>query len=118
MKIVGEGKLLRIFIGEADRYQGHPLYEAIVHKARELGLAGATAWRGIESFGAGSRIHTARILRLSEDLPIIIEIVDSEEKIQQFLPVLEEMLEASGGGGLVTLEKAQVIRYAPGRTTA
>lgn len=118
MKIVGEGKLLRIFIGEADRYQGHLLYEAIVRKARELGLAGATAWRGIESFGAGSRIHTARILRLSEDLPIIIEIVDSEEKIQQFLPVLEEMLEASGGGGLVTLEKAEVIRYAPGRTTA
>lgn len=117
MKITGEGKLLRIFVGEADRYGGRPLYEAIVHKARELGLAGATVWRGIESFGARSRIHTAKILRLSEDLPIIIEIVDTEEKIRAALPVLDEMLESSGGGGLVTLEKAEVIRYTPGTST-
>jgi PII-like signaling protein len=115
MKIAAQGKLLRIFVGEADRYAGRPLYEAIVHKAREIGLAGATVWRGIESFGAGSRIHTARILRLSEDLPIIIEIVDSEEKIRQALPIFDEMLEGSGGGGLVTLEAAEVIRYTPGK---
>jgi len=114
MKIQGEGKLLRIFVGEADRVSGRPLYEAIVLKARELGLAGATVWRGIESFGAGSRIHTARILRLSEDLPIVIEIVDSEEKIRSALPDFEAMIEASGGGALITLEKAEVIRYTPG----
>lgn len=114
MKITGEGKLLRVFVGEADRVHGRPLYEAIVYRARELGLAGATVWRGIESFGAGSRIHSARILRLSEDLPIVIEIVDSEEKIRAAMPAIEELIEASGGGGLVTLEKAEVIRYAPG----
>ncbi|GIW43727.1 MAG: hypothetical protein KatS3mg077_1009 [Candidatus Binatia bacterium] len=115
MKISGEGKLLRIFVGEADRAAGRPLYEAIVRKAREIGLAGATVWRGIESFGAGSRIHTARILRLSEDLPIVIEIVDSEDKIRSALPLLEELIEASGGGALVTLEKAEIIRYTPGK---
>lgn len=114
MKITGEGKLLRIFVGEADRVHGRPLYEAIVLKARELGLAGATAWRGIEGFGAGSRIHSARILRLSEDLPIVIEIVDSEEKIRAAMPAIEELIELSGGGGLVTLEKAEVIRYTSG----
>ncbi len=114
MRIIGEGKLLRIFVGEADRAHGRPLYEAIVLKAREMGLAGATVWRGIESFGAGSRIHSARILRLSEDLPIVIEIVDSEEKIRAAMPAIEELIEASGGGGLVTLEKAEIIRYTPG----
>jgi hypothetical protein len=115
MKITGSGKLLRIFVGEADRAEGRPLYEAIVLKARELGLAGATVWRGIEGYGAGSRIHTARILRLSEDLPILIEIVDSEEKIRAALPHFDALIEASGGGGLVTLEHAEVIKYrAPG----
>lgn len=116
MKFEGEGKLLRIFVGEADRCHGQALYEALVRKARELGLAGATAWRGLEGYGAGSRIHTAKILRLSEDLPIVIEIVDSDEKIRAALPALEALIEQSGGGGLVTLEAAEVIRYTPGQS--
>ena len=115
MKITGEGKLLRIFLGESDRYQGRPLYEAIVLKARELGLAGATVWRGIEGYGARSHIHTAKILRLSEDLPVLVEIVDTEEKIRAALPVLDEMMEAAGSGGLITLERAEIIKYTHGR---
>ena len=111
MKIEGEGKLLRVFIGESDRCDGRPLFEAIVRKARELGLAGATVWQGIEGYGARSRIHTAKILRLSEDLPVIVEIVDSEDKIRSLLPALDAMLEAAGGGGMITLEKAEIIRY-------
>src|SRR5215475_3781906 len=111
MKIEGEGKRLRVFIGESDRYQGSTLYEAIVRKARELGLAGATVWQGIEGFGARSRIHTAKILRLSEDLPIIVEIVDSADKIRALLPHIDAMMEAAGSGGLVTLEKAEIIKY-------
>jgi PII-like signaling protein len=111
---IGEGKLLRIFVGESDRSHGRPLYEVIVRKARELGLAGATVWRGVEGFGARSRIHTAKILRLSEDLPVIIEIVDSDEKIRAALPALDALIEAAGGGGLVTLEKAEVIKYSHG----
>jgi hypothetical protein len=118
MKIVGEGKLLRIFIGESDRCHGRPLYEALVEKARALGLAGATVWRGIEGYGARSRIHTAKILRLSEDLPIIVEIVDSEDKIRAALPDLDAMIEASGSGGLVTLEKAEIIKYSHGNEKA
>jgi hypothetical protein len=117
MKITGDGKLLRIFVGESDRCGGQPLYEAIVRKARELGLAGATVWRGIEGYGAASRIHTAKILRLSEDLPIIIEIVDTEEKIRNALPALDALMEAAGGGGLVTLEKAEIIKYTHGRSS-
>jgi len=113
---IGEGKLLRIFIGESDRCDGQPLYEALVKKARALGLAGATVWRGIEGYGARSRIHTAKILRLSEDLPVILEIVDSEEKIRAALPDLDAMIEASGNGGLVTLEKAEIIKYTHGHT--
>ena len=101
--------LLRIFIGESDRHEHRPLYEAIVLKAREAKLAGATVLRGPMGFGAASRIHTTKILRLSMDLPIVIEIVDSEEKIRGFLPTLEGMI----GGGLVTLEKVQVIQYRP-----
>jgi uncharacterized protein len=116
MKITGDGKLLRIFIGESDRCHGHALYTAIVLKARELGLAGATVWRGIEGFGAASRIHTTKVLRLSEDLPILIEIVDTEEKILAAMPAFDALMEASGGGGLVTLEKAEIIRYTTGRT--
>lgn len=99
--------MLRIFIGESDRYKHQPLYEAIVMKARELQLAGATVLRGPMGFGKSSRLHTAKILRLSMDLPIVIEIVESEEKVNAFLPVLDEMM----GGGLVTLEKAKVIHY-------
>lgn len=107
MKIPENGKLLRVFIGESDRWGHRPLYEAIVLKARELGLAGATALRGPIGFGASSRLHTAKILRLSEDLPMIIEIVDSEEKINLFLPHLDKMVLE----GLVTLEDVRVIRY-------
>jgi uncharacterized protein len=114
MKIVGEGRLLRIFIGESDRSHGRPLYEVIVHKAHELGLAGATVWRGVEGFGARSRIHTAKILRLSQDLPVIVEIVDSDDKIRAALPALDALIEAAGGGGLVTLEKAEIIKYSHG----
>src|SRR6187397_508707 len=102
MKIPTDGKLLRIFIGESDRWEGRPLYEAIVARARELGLAGATVWKGYMGFGAHSRVHTASVLRLSEDLPIIIEIVDAPERIEAFLPELDRMVQE----GLVTLERA------------
>ena len=115
MKLEGEGKLLRIFVGEADRYEHKPLYESLVLKARELGLAGATVLRGVESFGAASRIHTAKILRLSEDLPMIVEIVDTEDKINGFTKVAGEMLEASGSGGLITEERAHIIFYSHGK---
>jgi PII-like signaling protein len=107
MHIPSDGYLLRIFIGESDRWQGLPLYEAIVRKAKEDGLAGATVLRGIMGYGAHSRIHTAGILRLSEDLPIVVEIVDAREKIDRFTAEIDAML----GDGLVTLEKAQVIHY-------
>ncbi len=107
MKLDGDGMLLRIFIGELDKWHHQPLYEAIVLKARELGLAGATVLRGPMGFGARSRLHTAKVLRLSEDLPVIIEIIDKEEKLNAFLPELDQML----GDGLVTLEKVRVIRY-------
>jgi uncharacterized protein len=107
MKISEEGQLLRIFIGESDKWEGKPLYEALVLKAREMGLAGATMLRGLMGYGAASRVHTAKILRLSEDLPIIVEIVDSQEKIASFLPIIDEMIQE----GLVTLERVQVILY-------
>jgi PII-like signaling protein len=107
MKISEEGQMLRIFIGESDRWEGKPLYEALVLKAREMGLAGATMLRGLMGYGAASRIHTAKILRLSEDLPVIVEIVDSQEKIASFLPIIDEMVQE----GLVTLEKVQVLLY-------
>ena len=107
MQIPANAVLLRIFIGENDRHDHHPLYEAVVLKAREQHLAGATVLRGPMGFGHSSRLHTAKILRLSEDLPIVIEIVDSEEKINGFLPVLDGML----GSGLVTLEKVRVLQY-------
>ena len=110
MKIPREGQLLRIFVGESDRWHGKPLFEAVVQEARHQGLAGATVFRGFEGFGAHSRIHTSRILRLSEDLPIVIEIVDAEDKIQAFLPVLDGMVQE----GLVTVEKATVIFYRAG----
>lgn len=106
-RIEGEGKLLRLFIGESDTWHGRPLYQAIVERVRAEGLAGATVLRGIEGFGADSHLHTSRILRLSEDLPVVIEIVDSEAKINSFLPVLDEMMES----GLVTLEAATVLQY-------
>lgn len=114
MQIPRDAMLLRIFIGESDRHDGHPLFEAIVNKARETNIAGATVLRAPMGFGHSSRVHTTKILRLSEDLPIIIEIVDSEEKIKEFLPVLDGMMK----GGLVTLEKVQVLYYSAGRGAA
>src|SRR5437016_10897656 len=113
MQIPHEAVQLRIFIGESDRWEHKPLYEAIVLKARELHLAGATVLRGPMGFGKSSRLHTAKILRLSMDLPLVIEIVDSEANINAFLPVLNPMM----GGGLVTLEKVRVVHYASGPTT-
>jgi len=106
-RIEGEGKLLRIFIGESDRWHGKPLYEAIVGHVRKEGLAGATVIRGIEGFGADSHLHTSRILRLSEDLPIVIEIVDTTENVDRILPSLDEMV----GEGMLTVEKVHVIAY-------
>ena len=111
MKLEGEGQLLRIFVGEADRWHGRSLYEAIVLRAREAGLAGATVLRGLMGYGAKSRIHTAKVLRLSEDLPIVTEIADRADRIEAFLPVLDEMV----ADGLVTLERVQVITYRPGK---
>lgn len=110
VKIEGEGQLLRVFVGEKDRWEKLPLYEAIVRKAREEGIAGATVLRGLEGFGARSRLHTAKILRLSEDLPLVIEIVDRPERINAFLPILDGMVD----DGLITLEKVHIIAYRPG----
>jgi uncharacterized protein len=107
MQVPKDAVLLRIFIGEDDRTHGRPLYEAIVMAAREMHIAGATVLRGPMGFGRSSRLHTAKILRLSEDLPIVVEIVDAEERIQALLGVIEPMI----GSGLVTLEKVQVLRY-------
>ena len=114
MHLPHEAMLLRIFLGESDRWKHQPLYEAIVLKARVMHLAGATVLRGPMGFGKSSRLHTAKILRLSMDLPLVIEIVDAEEKIQTFLPVLDEMMK----GGLVTLEKVRVIDYRADETRA
>ncbi len=114
MQIPHEAVLLRIFLGESDRWEHKPLYEAIVLKAREMHLAGATVLRGPMGFGKASRLHTAKILRLSLDLPLVIEIVDTEEKIHSFLPVLDQRM----GGGLVTLEKVKVIDYRAGNEPA
>ena len=107
-----EGHLLRIFVGESDKFEHRPLYEAIVMKARESGLAGATVVRGVMSFGRRSILHTAKILQLSEDLPMVIEIVDSLEKIEKFLPLLDGMIH----DGMVTLEKVRVIQYRANKT--
>jgi len=114
MKISEDGQLLRVFVGESDKWEGKPLYEALVLKAREMGLAGATMLRGLMGYGAASRVHTAKILRLSEDLPVIVEIVDSQEKIASFLPVIDEMIQE----GLVTLERVQIILYRHNLPTA
>jgi hypothetical protein len=107
MKLEGEGQLLRIFIGESDRWEGRPLYEAIVFKAREAGLAGATVFRGMMGFGADSRMHTAKVLRLSEDLPVVIEIVDKAERIETFIPVLDQMV----AEGMITVEPVHILAY-------
>ena len=110
MTLPKEGKLLRVFIGEGDKYEGQPLYEWIVRTARDRGLAGATVLRGLVGFGAHSRLHSAKILRLSTDLPIVVEIVDTEEKIEFFLPVIDEAI----GEGLATVERVEVRFYRSG----
>jgi len=115
MKLEGIGKLLRIFIGEDDHLNTKPLYQVFVERAREFGMAGATVLRGVESFGAGSRIHTAKLLELSEDLPFVIEIVDTEKKVDEFLPLVEELFEKAGCGGMITEEKVNVIHYSQGK---
>lgn len=111
MVLPEKGHLLRIFIGESDKHQGIPLYEWIVRKARENGLAGSTVIRGVEGFGAHSRIHTAKILRLSEDLPIVIEIIDTLEKIENFIPLIDGAISE----GLATLEKVDIRFYRSGK---
>jgi PII-like signaling protein len=110
MKLESEAQLVRIFIGESDKYHGRPLYEVIVEEARRRGIAGATVLRGTIGFGANSRIHTAKVLRLSEDLPMVVEIIDNAERIATFLPDLDAMIDE----GLITLEKVQVIAYRHG----
>jgi uncharacterized protein len=111
VKVEGEGKLLRIFIGESDTWHGKPLYQAIVRRLREAGMAGATVLRGIEGFGAHSVLHSARILRLSEDLPLVIEVADTRERIEQALPLLDEMVDE----GLVTIEDIHILAYRSSR---
>jgi PII-like signaling protein len=113
MQVPRDAVLLRVFFGEDDKYQHRPLYEAIVLKAREMQLAGATVMRGHIGFGESSHIHTTKILRLSQDLPVIVEIVDGREKIDRFLPVLDSMMTS----GLVTIEKVQVLQYGADRTS-
>ena len=115
MHLEGEAKLLRIFIGESDKAGSIPVYEKIVMEARKNGLAGATVFKGIMGFGRASRIHTSKILRLSEDLPLIIEIVDEKTKIENFIPLLDKMFEEGKIGGLITVEKADIIKYTSGK---
>ncbi len=110
MKLTGEAKLLRIFIGENDKHEGRPLYEVIVERARRAGLAGATVFRGLMGFGSKSHMHTAKVLRLSEDLPLLIEIVDLQARVDAFLPELDPLIPE----GMITLEKVEVIAYRPG----
>lgn len=119
MELTGDALLMRVFLGEADKVHHTPLHEAIVRAAREAGLAGATVWRGMLGFGAASRIRSAKLLDLSSDLPIVLEIVDREERINAFLPTLHELIDAADSGGLVTMEKVHIIRYlhAPKRRT-
>lgn len=111
MHIEGEAKLLRIFVGESDLINHIPVYEKIVLEAREAGLAGATVTKGVMGFGASSRIHTSKVLRLSEDLPLVIEIVDEQQKIEEFIPALNKIFEEANSGGMITIEKASIIKY-------
>jgi PII-like signaling protein len=110
MHIEGEAKLLRIFVGESDLINHVPVYEKIVLEARKAGLAGATVTKGIMGFGASSRIHTSKILRLSEDLPLLIEIADAEKKIEEFIPMLNDIFEQANSGGMITMEKVSIIK--------
>ena len=111
MHIEGEAKLLRIFVGESDLIHHVPVYEKIVTEARKAGLAGATVIKGIMGFGGSSRIHTTKLLRLSEDLPLVIEVVDEEKKIEEFIPTLNNIFEEANSGGLITMEKVDIIKY-------
>lgn len=111
MKTNSKAKLLRIFVGETDKHGHISVYEKIVTEARKKGLAGATVYRGIMGYGSNSRIHTAKLLRLSDDMPLVIEIVDTEEKINSFIPVVEEIFEEANAGGLITIEAAEIIKY-------
>lgn len=108
-----DGRLLRIFIGEADRYHGRPLYEAILVAAREMGLAGGTVLRGIAGYGASSVVHTSRLLRMSEDLPVVVEFIEGAEAIDRLVSRVESMLDDARCGAMITLEKAEVLRYRP-----
>jgi PII-like signaling protein len=117
MQLDGQSTLLRIFIGEIDKIGHTPLYEMILKAARKDGIAGATVLRGIMSYGASTRIHTAKLIDISEDLPIVIEIVDSEEKIKTFLPVVDALFEQCGRGGLITTEKVNVLYYKPRKSS-
>ncbi|NTW50898.1 MAG: DUF190 domain-containing protein, partial [Chlorobiales bacterium] len=110
MELRGDAKLLRIFIGEQDKYENRSLYEKIVVMARDAGLAGATVMKGVFSYGASSRIHTAKIFDFSQDMPMIVELVDTEEKISGFIPTLDEVLEHSGSGALITIESVEIIK--------
>ena len=111
MHIEGEAKLLRIFVGESDLIHHVPVYEKIVLEARKAGLAGSTVVKGIMGFGPSSRIHTSKLLRLSEDLPLVIEIVDEEKKVEEFIPVLNGIFEEANSGGMITMEKVSIIKY-------
>ena len=109
-----QGKLLRVFVGELDKVDGHPLFEAILDAARAAGLAGGTVLRGVESFGGSREMHSAKVLRLSERLPLVVEIVDRPDKVEAFLPRLDELLNRAGCGGLVTMEKVSMRQYPSG----
>jgi PII-like signaling protein len=113
MELEGQSKLLRIFVGEVDRIGHQLLYEAILMAAKEKGLAGGTVLKGIMSFGASSRVHVARLIELSEDLPVVIEIVDHADKIDSFVPIVNDLFEKCGRGGLITIEKVEVLYYRP-----
>ena len=115
MQLTGQAVLLRIFVGEADRIDHKPVYEIIIKAARDHSIAGATVLRGIMSYGASTRIHTAQLIEISQDLPIIVEIVDTEEKVNEFIPVINQIFERSKRGGLITTEKVNVIFYQPNK---
>ncbi len=115
MQAKSEAQLLRIFVGESDKIRHVPLYEAVMREAKAAGLAGATAWRGLMGFGPSSRVRTAKLLDLSVDMPVVIEITDEVTKIAAFLPVVDRLFEESAGGGLVTLENVQILRYSHGK---
>ena len=111
MEIKGQAKLLRIFLGETDKIHHQPLYEVLVNEARARGLAGATAWRCLLGFGPSARVRTSKLLDLSSDLPMVVELVDEEQKIDAFIPVIDRLFDEANSGGLVTMEKVDVIRY-------